>query len=284
MIKRLIEVFLYDEKPWRRIAAKIIARSNLGYWLRVKIKVGNYLLLFHPTALSTVLWYDSTLRSEDAEFIQAFLREGETYIDVGANIGVTTIPAAITVGNSGKVIAFEPHPRTVNYLRENILLNRLDNVEIQNYALGDVQGTTYFTNKSSDDMNKVISTDKSNIQVPISLLDSFTEQCDKISLLKVDVEGYEKFVFAGAKQSMSKVECIYFEVDECNFSEFGYSSQDLLRQITSLGFSVWQRNGQNQELIPIEVNAFVPPATGYENLFGIRDIHDFAARTKWHVS
>lgn len=284
MIKRLIDVLLHDEKPFRRITAKIIARSRLGYWLRLKIKVGNYLLLFHPTSLSTVLWYDSKSRSEDAEFIQSFLRAGDTYIDIGANIGVTTIPGAIAVGDNGKVIAFEPHPKTVNYLRENILLNKLNNIEVQNCALGDVQGTTYFTNKSSDDMNKVVSADESSIQVPISLLDSFTEQCDRISLLKVDAEGYEKFVLAGGVQSMKKVECIYFEVDEHNFSDFGYSSQDLLRQVMASGFSIWRRNGQKQELVSIEINSFVPITTGYENLFGVRDIHDFTARTKWHVS
>jgi FkbM family methyltransferase len=284
MIKRLVDVVLHDEKPLRRIVAKIISRSRLGYWLGVRIKVGNYLLLFHPTALSTILWYDATSRSEDAEFIQAFLRAGETYIDVGANIGVTVIPAAIAVGDSGKVIAFEPHPKTVKYLRENILLNKLNNIEVQNCALGDVRGTAYFTNKSSDDMNKVVSTDESNIQVPISLLDSFTEKCDQISLLKVDAEGYEKFVLAGAAQSMAKVECIYFEVDEQNFLEFGYSSQDLLRQVMALGFSIWRRNGHKHELVPIEINSFVPLTTGYENLFGVRNIHDFTARTKWHVS
>jgi FkbM family methyltransferase len=284
MIKRLIDVLLHDEKPWKRISAKIIARSRLGYWLGVKIKVGNYLLLFHPTALSTVLWYDSTSRSEDAEFIQAFLQAGEIYIDVGANIGVTAIPGAIAVGDSGRVIAFEPHPKTVKYLRENILLNKLNNIEVQNCALGEVSGTTYFTNKSSDDMNKVVSSKESNIQVAISLLDSFTEQYDQISLLKVDAEGYEKFVLAGAALSMAKVECIYFEVDEHNFSDFDYSSQDLLRQIMALGFSIWRRNGQKQELVPIEINSFVPLTTGYENLFGVRNIHDFVARTKWHVS
>jgi FkbM family methyltransferase len=283
MIKRLVDILLHDEKPWRRIAARIIARSRLGYWFGIKIKVRNYLILFHPTALSTILWYDSASRSEDAEFIQAFLQVGETYIDVGANIGVTTIPGAIAVGDSGKVIAFEPHPRTVKYLRENILLNKLNNIEIQNCALGEVQGITYFTNKSSDDMNKVVDIDKSNIQVPINLLDSFIDQYDRISLLKVDAEGYEKFVLAGASQSMAKVECIYFEVDECNFSDFGYSSQDLLRQVMALGFSIWRRNGQKQELVPIEINSFVPLTTGYENLFGIRDIHDFASRTKWQI-
>jgi FkbM family methyltransferase len=284
MIRRLVDVLLHDEKPWRRIAAKLIARSHMGYWLGLEIKVGSYRLLFHPTSLSTVLWYDSTSRSEDAEFIQAFLQLGDTYIDVGANIGVTAIPGAIAVGDSGKVIAFEPHPRTVKYLRENISLNKFNNIEVQNCALGDVRGTTYFTNKSSDDMNKVVNTDESNIQVAISLLDSFTEQYDRISLLKVDAEGYEKFVLAGAVQSMEKVECIYFEVDEHNFSNFGYSSQDLLRQVIDSGFSIWRRNGQKQELVPIEINSYIPPMTGYENLFGIRDIHDFATRTKWHVS
>jgi hypothetical protein len=51
-----------------------------------------------------------------------------------------------------------------------------------------------------------------------------------------------------------------------------------------LGFSIWRRNGQKQELVPIEINSFAPLTTGYENLFGVRDIHDFTARTKWYVS
>jgi FkbM family methyltransferase len=281
MIKRLLDVLLHDEKPLRRIASRAIARSRLGYLLRVRIKVKNYLLLFHPTSLSTILWYDANSRSEDSEFIQSFLCTGEIYVDIGANIGVTAIPGAIAVGDSGKVVAFEPHPRISKYLRENIALNKLSNIEIQNCALGDVSGTTYFTNKSSDDMNKVANMNKSNIEVPIMLLDSFTQEYDRIALLKVDAEGYEKFILAGAKESIAKVECIYFEVDEQNFSEFGYSSQDLLQQVADFGFSIWRRNGDKQELIQIEVNSFVAPVTGYENLFGIRNIHDFTTRTKW---
>jgi FkbM family methyltransferase len=283
MIERLIDVLLHDKKPLRRIASKVIARSRIGYLLRMKIKIKNYLLLFHPTSLSTILWYDPTSRSEDSEFIQAFLRAGETYIDIGANIGVTSIPGAIVVGDSGKVVAFEPHPKTAKYLRENIALNKLSNIEVHNCALGHFLGMTYFTNKSSDDMNKIVNTHESNIQVPIMPLDSFTQQYDQISLLKVDVEGYEKFILAGAEQSITKVECIYFEVDEQNFHDFGYSSQDLLRQVADFGFSIWRRNGYKQELVLIEINSFIAPATGYENLFGIRNIHDFIARTKWQA-
>jgi FkbM family methyltransferase len=231
MIKRLIEVLSHDQKPWRRIAAKVIARSRLGQLLKIQIKVQDYAIFFHPTALSTVFWYDASARSEDSGFIRSFLQPGETYIDIGANIGVTVIPAAIKVGASGKVIAFEPHPKTAGYLAENIALNQLKNIEVRNCALGDTRGSISFTNKSSDDMNQVTLDQQSGIEVPIMLLDDFASEHEQIALLKLDVEGYEKFVLAGATAILSKVGCMYFEVDQQNFQGFGYNCQELLQQV-----------------------------------------------------
>ena len=280
-LRRLIEIFQKDDHPWRRISAAAIARSRLGELLKIKIRVQDHFILLHPASLSTLLWYDSNFRSEDSEFMRAVLRAGETCIDVGANIGVTAIPAAITVGQGGRVIVFEPHPKTCRYLQENIALNGIKNIEVQRCALGDTRGSTFFTNKSTDDMNQIIGASRDAIEVPIALLDDFAQDCEQIALLKIDVEGYEKFVIAGATELIKKVTHIYFEVDEKNFSGFGYNSRDLLQQLAALGFSFWRRSGRGLVVSSIDIDSFMPTAAGYENIIGTRNIQDLLARTNW---
>ena len=62
-----------------------------------------------------------------------------TYVDVGANIGTTTLAAADAVGADGTVIAFEPHPRTFRDLADNVALNHalVQRISLIAAAVGD---------------------------------------------------------------------------------------------------------------------------------------------------
>src|SRR5579884_3190581 len=66
---------------------------------------------------------------------------GETCWDVGASIGVYTMVMATAVGSSGRVLSFEPEPRSRRRLRENVRHNELGNVTVLEQALGREQGT-----------------------------------------------------------------------------------------------------------------------------------------------
>ena len=281
-LKRKALNTLRDKHPMRRLSGLIVGRTGIGRLLKIKINVQGDHYIFNPTALCSLYWYDRTARTEDYEFIHNYLKDNDTFLDVGSNMGVTVIPGARSVGDRGKVIAFEPHPKISTYLKENVALNNLHNVEIHNCAVGNQKGFIYFTNKFTDDMNQVSTSPENNIKVPIVLLDDVIKEDGRIALMKLDVEGYEKFVIEGAMETLKKVDCIYFEVSDNNFKDFDYKSSDLFRILRQCGFDLFKRNGKNKELLALD-SQYKAPDELYENIFGIRNIEDFQNRTQWKV-
>jgi hypothetical protein len=157
------------------------------------------------------------------------------------------------------------------------------NVEIYNCALGNQQGYIYFSNRFNDEVNKVSISSENNLKVSIALLDDIAKELDSVTLLKLDVEGYEKFVIEGARETLEKVKCIYFEVSENNFHNFGYKTEDVLTAIQQSGFGLFKRKDGKKEIVSID-SKYIPVSTVYENLIGIKDIEDFKNRTQWQVS
>src|SRR3954452_24202597 len=121
-----------------------------------------YRMRFYPSSMSAGLWRKRDLRAEDAGFIASYLQSGETFVDVGANVGQLSLAAAVRVGRSGRVIAIEAHPRIRKYLLGNIRLNGLS-VEVHNTAIGSTEGELVFTDFRSDDMNFACATPPAGI-------------------------------------------------------------------------------------------------------------------------
>lgn len=76
--------------------------------------------------------YDSW---DQMKFIEAYLKPGDHFIDVGANVGLFSLLASSVIGTKGKIIAIEPVPLSVKRLEENIGLNQLENVKIEKVAV-----------------------------------------------------------------------------------------------------------------------------------------------------
>jgi FkbM family methyltransferase len=69
------------------------------------------------------------------------LREGDVFYDIGANMGIYSVPAAVAVGKRGRVYAFEPHVANAESLLRNVSLNGLqDRVQVMSCALNDSPG------------------------------------------------------------------------------------------------------------------------------------------------
>src|SRR6266699_2559349 len=91
------------------------------------------------------LIYCRHFEATEREFLNRFLRPGDTFVDVGANIGLFTLIAARLVGPQGRVLSFEPTPETFARLTKNVQTNRLENVSCQQLALSDRAGEMEFT-------------------------------------------------------------------------------------------------------------------------------------------
>jgi len=94
--------------------------------------------------------------------------------------------------------------------------------------------------------------------------------------LKIDVEGYEKFVILGAKNIIKKVNCIYFEVSEKNYKKYGYTPKEIFDFLINEGFQLFIILEGNK-ITPININFNMHVA----NVLAIRKIDDFLKRTKF---
>lgn len=155
------------------------------------------------------------------KYLQDETLAGSTIYDVGGHIGYDTMAFAKLVGAQGQVVVFEPNPSNIERLRKNVAHNRevADRIEIAPVAVADFDGQTAFHSSAyvedessaagyvagSHRPRKPDYYERANFQkqiVPVVKLDTFWNESNDtdLSLIKVDVEGAEHQVLAGAMQ------------------------------------------------------------------------------------
>lgn len=143
---------------------------------------------------------------EYASRIFSCIRENSTVYDLGANVGYYTVVFANLVGTTGKVVAFEPDPSTFPLLKATINLNNINNVVLEQVAVGARAGAAeLMTNKGEssivvDNANNA----KTNIVwVRTIKLDDYLGDYTP-NFIKIDVEGFEYEVLLGAQELLAK--------------------------------------------------------------------------------
>lgn len=128
------------------------------------------------------------------------LRPGATYWDVGSHVGFMVAVASRLVGPTGTVVAFEPSPENVRRLRQTIELNDLRNVTVRDVALSDRVGQAQFFLSDSSSMGSLVSGSSPAGTVPVrtNTIDEELRSVPIPDLVKIDVEGWENAVLAGA--------------------------------------------------------------------------------------
>lgn len=148
--------------------------------------------------------------NEWEEIFERFFKveKGETAVDVGACYGDTAMPMLMKVGSTGKVIAIEPLPINVQFLRLN--LQRFDNCEIIEKAMWNKEGVVTFW-ASPSLMGGSIEEGYGRNKKLIVLADTIDNTLAGVAVdfLKIDVEGSEIQVLEGATETLSRVpKCI----------------------------------------------------------------------------
>jgi FkbM family methyltransferase len=157
------------------------------------------------------------------------LRAGDTAVDVGANIGYMSSLFAYRVGTLGHVEAFEPHPRIFARLQRNLGgLNSSPGfrVRLHHCALGDRDGSarllepkTFGINEGTAALALEHGAATDGFDVRIAQFDTLMGDRE-VALLKVDVEGLEPQVFAGAAHALARrrIRHIIYEAHDCERS------------------------------------------------------------------
>ena len=147
----------------------------------------------------------------DMAFMVHFLRPGETLFDIGANIGSYSLLAANAAG--ARVVAFEPHPKTADFLERNIAHNRLGGqIAVRRVALSDREGSGALTD-TLDTMNHLVEHSASGSRaVALQTLDHEAALL-RPTMLKIDVEGHEEMVLAGGGAALADPGLLAVEIE-----------------------------------------------------------------------
>ncbi len=153
-------------------------------------------------------------RGIDALFVQFFAGGSGTYFDVGANVGLTTIPVAQNA--LVKCLAFEPEPLNFAHLRDNIRRNTTHgNVELHQVAIIDHRAPVMLGIAEGNIGDNRVGYDEGGkrrmVQVPGVPLDDFHDRIDGALAIKIDVQGAEPFAIAGGPKTLARADLVIME-------------------------------------------------------------------------
>jgi FkbM family methyltransferase len=161
-------------------------------------------------------------------------------VDVGANIGTHTVPLARILANSQRqLIAFEPQPFVFQNLCANVALNGLTNVRAWPWACGARKGTVhlhlpnYFSPGNFTDVPMSEKAVNAGLAVPCVKLDDVIGT-ETVSLIKIDVSGFELAVLQGAVDTLARSRPILYVADEKM-----EKSQVLVDWLLSKNYRLW---------------------------------------------
>jgi len=129
---------------------------------------------------------------------------GGVVFDVGAHVGFYTLLASRLVGPSGKVVAFEPLPRNLQFLKRHLRLNQVDNVTVIEAAVLDSDGEIAFAEGPNSSMGSV--SQQGELKITSVSLDALVSRGEVPApqYMKIDVEGAELSVLLGARSILSE--------------------------------------------------------------------------------
>ena len=161
-----------------------------------------------------------------------YLRAGDRFVDIGANIGLYSLLAASLVGPSGRVVAFEPGRVPAGRLHETLALNRIQNIELISSAVGENPGELAFEG-GDEDATAHISERQGAVSGRVSVvrLDDILDG-RPYAMAKLDIEGYEPFALRGMKRHLAKGNPPLFLIEAAGYSKrYGVETHELMREI-----------------------------------------------------
>lgn len=189
---------------------------------------------------------------KEVDFLARWLRPGMNVIDIGANVGVYSLPVARAVGTSGRVFAFEPGFDARGHLEASRHRNRLDNLQILSCALSDSEKEGWLQEGASSELNSLGTGSPiagNGERVRVSTLDIQEGECrwPSIDFIKIDAEGQEERIVAGGRNFFSNHSpLVMYEV------KHGSGQSSSTRWILEvLGYHTYRLLGDTTCLVPV---------------------------------
>ncbi|WP_231744912.1 FkbM family methyltransferase [Mycobacterium sp. IS-1590] len=201
-----------------------------------------------PDLIQMYLYLFGTWEPDMAAFMRRRLRLGDTFIDVGANIGCVSALASRLVGPSGIVVAIEPSPPVIAALQETVSLNGLTNVRVVTAAVSDREDDLPLFAGPSSNIGLTTTVAHGGLReqglVRAAPLGSLVSQAELATarLIKIDVEGAEDRVLAGMLALVDALAAdaeLVVELSPSWWSDKTLRPIDVLRPFLDRGFHVY---------------------------------------------
>jgi len=181
-------------------------------------------------------------------YLNYFLKEGMTFIDIGANQGEFSLFAQEKIKN-GRVISFEPVSFQFDLLKNNITLNNFTNIEINKYGLSDEVGILPIYNSTNtaihggfhEGLSTLYKSDeRDNFQENVDLKifdDEYFDKLNRFDFLKIDIEGAELYALKGMQKSLAKFKPeILIELSDETYISAGYTVKEMIDFLDQFGY------------------------------------------------
>ena len=248
-------------KVWPDFMLADVLLRTVGSHKQVMVNGRRMFVDMRDSAVATHLFTTGTWEPEETKLVSNLLKEGNVFVDVGANIGYFTLLASAAVGKTGKVFAFEPEPNNYSLLQKNVKVNRCGNVNCERKAvtnadqllelhLSDFNYGDHRIYQSHDDEGYNHGHERVRTQIQGVALDNYFSPGTRIDLLKMDVQGAEYFALQGMKRLLNDNPHIILILEfwPHGLQQAGIQPTSLLQELADLGFLAHRL--ENETLLP----------------------------------
>lgn len=190
-------------------------------------------------------------------------RGKRTVFDIGAHIGLYSIPASTAIDNAGAVYAFEPSTPNRIYLERHMRFNNVGNIKVVPDLAGDhtVESVQFYEADETSPMNSILNTEKreefKEVQKRQISLDDFCKNENVVpQVIKIDVEGAELNVLKGSEWILkNEAPTIFLSVHPKMLEQLGQSIGELTEFVDAAGYRIYDTAGN--ETVPARHNEYI---------------------------
>lgn len=222
-------------------AADSLGIANKAYQKRLH---GRFYMLLNPTEhiQQQLFWY-GYYEKELGDLLRKIVKPNDVFVDIGANIGYFSLLVAHN-SSSAKVVAFEPAADLYQKMKDNIALNKIENIMTVNAAVGKVNEEKELFISASDNLGMSSFVQPENYsgkkeRVNVVTLDDWFKSSglSKIDIIKLDIEGSEFAAIKGMTQILKEQKPILIvELNPETLSMFNLKSSEIRDHLNHLNF------------------------------------------------
>lgn len=283
--------FIYTEvlkpKPLKALANAILLRI-----IPETIQVGPATLHLDPDdpVVSGALTLRVYEHSEQALFAK-YLHGDMTLVDIGANLGLYTVVSMHHLDADGRIVAFEPHPKTYEFLQKSVAANQANGracPRVDTFKLAATPEPSRQELRLNPENRGDNRTYHGTYQGKIEEWDTLPVEgrpvddvlaelgIDEVNFVKIDIQGYEQKAISGFQKTLARSQNVILlsEFWPKGLEESGGDATEYLQMLTKLGFTLYVLNQKpHGSVTPLEDwNALIAslPERKYTDIVGVK--------------